>query len=133
MLLLRTVCSTDWKGRPSHQVLCVARTEHRQRPLTRKAAIEAMDADVREWMLNDLQVDEENSDEEQRAEWQRTGRGKPEEMDRPTLEAAWKHTDRFEMSLTDADHREFVERMEGDFTTIVYHLLKDDFECTDRT
>ena len=37
------------------------------------------------------------------------------------------------MSLTDADHREFVERMEGDFTTIVYHLLKDDFEYTDRT
>ena len=44
----------------------------------------------------------------------------------------WEHQDRFEMRLRDKDHREFVERMDGEFSTTVYHLLEDNFEYTER-
>lgn len=131
MLLLRTVCTTDWKGRPSHSVVLVAKTEGR------KEALVAMDKDVAEWMAVDIAADEYNelseTDEEPEAGWDKARAAELVATKTPAeLLEMWRHEDRFEMRLEDADHREFVERMGGDLCTIVYHLLRDDHTYTDR-
>lgn len=139
MLVLRTVCHTDWKGRPHHTVEMVAKTEHRQRPLTRKDAIAAMDADIHKWLSVDVAIQELGVLEE-------AGNPPNEEgwEDKRAAELAAAHTldelldmwkienQKWEMSLTDCDHREFAEVCDGDNTTTVYHLLKDDFDYTDK-
>ena len=48
MLVLRTVCTTDWKGRPDHSVVLVARAEDRE------SAKAAMDKDILKWMVVDI-------------------------------------------------------------------------------
>lgn len=130
MLLLRTVCSTDWKGRPNHSVSLVATTEGR------KDALAAMDKDVAEWMATDIAADEYNAMEGEEPEdgWdvrraeELVATKTPEE-----LKAMWQDgNSRFEMRLHDADHREFVERCDGDICTTVYHLLRDDHTYTER-
>jgi hypothetical protein len=136
MLVLRTVCSTDWKGRPSHSVVLVAKTENR------KEAIAAMDKDVAEWMAVDIAADEWNDKEQEGIEPEegsdvaRTAElvatETPEELKHRWMEAS--AGNRWEMQMQDADHREFVERIgdSGEFCTTVYHLLKDNHEYTER-
>ena len=62
MLVLRTVCCTDWKGRPSHTVVLIAKTE------SREEAIEAMNKDVEEWQAADLAADAESLEEAEEGE-----------------------------------------------------------------
>ena len=132
MLLLRTVCSTDWKGRPNHSVVLVAKTEGR------KEALKAMDADIAEWMAVDIAAQEYNelsdADEEPEEGWdERRAAELVATKTHEELKAMWQDGDsRFEMRLQDADHREFVERCDGDICTTVYHLLRDDHTYTER-
>lgn len=134
MLLFRTICSTDWKGRPSHSLVLVAKTANR------KDAIEAMDKDVVEWMAVDAAADEYNerceAGDEPEDGWD-TMRAKElaEESNPDFLKHRWMEGsagNRWEMQMSDADHREFVERLEGEWCTIVYHIQTDEHEYTER-
>ena len=104
MQLWRTVCSTDWKGRPHHSLTHIAESDKTDR------LIERQNEDVAEWQAQDIQNHNKNLDggEEKTTEW-----------------AIERH--RWEMDL-DAKLsrpalREFVEGSEGHWTTTVYHLV----------
>ena len=120
MLLLRTVCSTDWKGRPNHRVVRVAKTESREEIRS------AMDKDVAKWMAEDIANDEWSDDIVEDAN------ARAEELvatkTQAELQEMWQNSSRYEMRLHDADHREFVEKHDGDLCTTVYHLLSDQHE-----
>ncbi len=122
MLVLRTICTTDWKGRPNHRVVLVATTEDRVE------AIKAMDADVAKWMAQDIADEEENNGEQEIGWANQRAADLLATKTHEELKAMWQDSEetRFEMRLHDADHREFVERMDGDTCTIVYHMLNDD-------
>lgn len=131
MLLLRTICYTDWKGRPDHRIARIADGH------VLKDLLVAMDADVAKWMANDLACHREGELEET---------GEAEDFDADAyaaellatktpaeLKEQWEEEHvRWEMSLTDVGHREFVEKCEGDLTTTVYHILTDAHEYTER-
>lgn len=129
MLLFRTVCSTDWKSRPSHSLVLIANPE------SRAAAIEAMDKDVVEWMAADIAADEYNAhegDEELPDGWDTARADELVATKTPKeLLAIWITEDRFEMAVRHASHREFVEcDGDGNRCTTVYHLMDDDHEHT---
>ena len=107
MLVLRTVCTTDWKNRPNHRIVLVAKTENR------KEAIEAMDKDVEGWQAADLAYDLED------------GFAEPSKT--------WETSDRYEMSKEiGQDYREFLNQHgTGNLCTTVYHLLEDDHSYTE--
>lgn len=122
MQLFRTVCSTDFKSRPSHGLILVGTSVLGSPEFNKADRIEAlkdlMDKDVRDWQAHDIAAEETEDgtfDTKRIAEL-------INDKDLPLL---WKHVDRFEMQLTDEDHREFVERMDGDRTTVVYHFFGD--------
>lgn len=132
MLLLRTVCYTDWKGRPDHRVTFIADG------YARKAILAAMDKDVAKWMANDLACIREGELEE-------TGEAEDFDADayaaellatksQAELKDLWEEEHvRWEMVLQDADHREFSQVSgEGEYTTTVYHILTDAHEYTER-
>lgn len=139
MLVLRTICNTDWKGRPSHTVSLIAKVGMwKDEAKNREDAIEAMDKDVAKWMAVDIAADEwcekenEGIEPEAGSDTARAAELVATETPEKLLEM-WRHQDRFEMRLEDADHREFVERCEGDCTTIVYHFLTDENEGLEYT
>jgi len=145
MFLFRTTCNIDYKGRPNHMMVLVAKTENR------RDAITMMNQDVANWMAVDIasleccEADEteEEVDESQRVEDIQT-RNTPAEILKMWTDGDSSSDDewaRFEMDLapvlipnTDTrykpDHREFVQRTEGDVYTIVYHFLGDDYKYT---
>lgn len=116
MKLYRTVCNTDWKSRP-HHVLTDMGTG------TKEELVQRMDQDIREWMAQEVarvqieEAEDQDADEETLA---------LQLQDDPELAGKWKNEGRFEMKLCDGDgHREFVERMDGDRCTTVYHLAEE--------
>ena len=122
MHLFRTICSTDWKGRPSHMINLVASSDDR------KWLIERMNEDVREWMCVDLAFQNDEGDEAATAD----ALNNDKTVSNDEIKTDWSHEDRFEMRLYGGsgptpDHREFVERVDGEFSTTVYHFLADDF------
>lgn len=126
MRLYRTVCHTDWKGRPSHQLKLLAVSDDQE------WLREQMDKDVREWMAADVA----------RREWEDQSEGKEdvtkedeikfleervlELVGDSSLVGKWAvEHEKWEMSLPDKIHREFVEKDEGDLTTTVYHFMEE--------
>jgi len=125
-LLFRTICSTDWKGRPSHSLQYLGRgTEMQLEHL--------INEDVRATMAGDLAADECNEREE-RGEaleegWdiQRAAELLQSGVD---LKELWENSERFEMQFDEPRiGREFVLVRDGDGyrSTMVYHVEKDDF------
>lgn len=113
MQLYRTVCNTDWKCRPHHLLTYLGNG-------TKDELIEKMDADIREWMAQEIASDQIEGGEEASEEVLIARL-----LTDPELEAKWCHEGRYEMRLNDPDtyHREFVEKMDGDRSTTVYHFL----------
>ena len=122
MQLFRTVCSTDFKSRPTHHLYLVGETnEVDQQPLDRiKILKDLMDKDVREWQAGDVAVDEYDGSDDS---W--IDKRASELVDDPGLSANWENEDRFEMQTDDSDYRAFVNRCDDDLTTIVYHFFGD--------
>ena len=124
MQLFRTVCSTDFKCRPHHSLVLVATSVFGSPGFNKANRIEAlkslMDLDVREWQAHELAMEEMDDDGTQAI----TKRA-AELVSDPDLSESWKNEDRFEMQVHDSDHREFVERVDGDRTTTVYHFFGD--------
>lgn len=120
MQLFRTVCSTDWKSRPSHGLTLVGETNETNRIQILK---DLMDEDVRKWQAEDIALDEDDDDDEKR------NKRAAELIDDPDLAGSfgllWKNEDRFEMQTADVDYRAFVDRMDGDRITTVYHFFGD--------
>lgn len=121
MLLLRTVCNTDWKGRPSHHVTLVAKTK------ALEEAIEAMNKNVAEWMAADIAADEYNAEDDLSDDWDEVRTTQILTTKTPDeILQMWRHKDRFEMRLQNVNRREFVDRSDDNLCTIVYHFLNDD-------
>lgn len=121
--VFRTVCNTDWKSRPDHELTIVGVVD------TQEQAIKLMNDDVHGWMSSDVTVDDYNgmveSDCEPDDDWvndRKIGYLKttPEE-----LKKVWTHEDRWEMTLDDEESpcRKFAEVNECDRTTTVYHFI----------
>lgn len=53
LTLFRTDCSTDWKCRPSHSLMVIAKSDDRQ------TLIDAMNSDVEKWQAGDITNDNE--------------------------------------------------------------------------
>ena len=140
MLLVKTVCSTDWKGRPDHRVYFIARSD------SKDLLIKAMNEDVVEWMICDivdLEIELANEDEDEvvcdemaemleepgthfrhRLRDYRSSRvAELSKLSPKEIAKIWKNDERWEMELDDRSHREFVEGAEGEWQTTVYHLL----------
>ena len=125
LLVFRTVCSTDWKGRPSHRLTLVAKTENRE------MAIAAMNKDISEWIAYDIVAEEYEEYEGTESEKDWNMRRVTELLATKTsteLLGMWRRQGRYEMKLQNKDHREFVERMDGSFCTTVYHILTEDYK-----
>ena len=122
MQLFRTVCSTDWKSRPSHHLLLVGETnEADQQPADRIQILKGlMDKDVREFQAYDVATDEYDGSDDS---W--LDKRASELVNDPDLQGSWQNEDRFEMQTADSDHRAFVDRCDGDRTTTVYHFFGD--------
>lgn len=136
MLLYKTACSTDYKGRPTHQLTLVARAD------TVEQARAAMDQDVVVWMANDLamsQLDEVEEDEQTRNAtteervamyWAAHQKLAAEICTRTPeqIRSMWEqYPSRWEMQDVDAAPcREFVLSHEDGTSTLVYHILNDD-------
>ena len=139
MLVLRTVCTTDWKGRPDHSVVLVARAEDRE------SAKAAMDKDILKWMVVDIASQEllaMNEDDGWHTEpvvppdidenWELHRASSLLITETPdAIEKMWADTGeaRWEMQAQDQFSRKFVENIgDSDICTTVYHLLTDDLE-----
>lgn len=131
MLLFRTVCSTDNKNRPSHNLVFLAKSDNQAE------IVEAMNKDVALWMANDIAVGMYNQlEEEVEDDWDLKQVAKLlATKTRDEIKAMWledcKDDDRrFEMCLDSKTHREFVEVFTsvGYTCTTVYHLLDDDYK-----
>ena len=151
MLVLRTVCTTDWKGRPDHSVVLVARAEDRE------SAKAAMDKDILKWMVVDIASQEVVAcDEDDEPDFldlvglgpaARLVRDRLRRLDEnwesdrassllitetpDVIEKMWADTGeaRWEMQTQDEFSRKFVENIgDSDICTTVYHLLTDDLE-----
>lgn len=135
ILVVRTVCTTDWKGRPNHHVILIAKVE------TQEDAVEAMNKDAEKWMAVDIAASEflEGEDGEHGDNWELERATEILATKTPTeILEMWMELDtgkRWEMKMQDATkvHREFVERNSDDaeFCTTVYHFLTDDFQPID--
>lgn len=123
MRLVATICSTDWKGRPDHKIQTIAEVP------TIGAAVLAMAIDVFRFMVSDLLDDEEENSDECPEDWDRNTRQQElEAVDPAKIAEDWEiDSERFEMR-GDYKHREFVWKCDGDTSTLVYHLLDDNFE-----
>ena len=106
MRLFCTICSTDWKGRPTHNLELLSTSDDRD------YLVGHMDEDVLRWQKIDLDSDNEIAKEDEeptREEW--AGPDKQWEMSQP---------------LRSLDGRSFVIKgSDGDLTTVVYHILPD--------
>lgn len=133
MFLFRTICSTDWKCRPTHSLTNITTADNIEE------LVAAMNKDVRKWMSEDIATQEMSEMEEQGREplthnWE-TKRAEAIETDKMFSDAdvmdMWECEDRFEMTLRSTApgepaprHREFVDRMgDGDRTTVAYHFF----------
>lgn len=137
MLLTKTTCSTDYKGRPSHQLVLVARTT------TVDEAKAAMDRDVVNWMASDVaisQLDEQDEDEQTRNAtteervalyWSTHQKLTAEISTRNPADilSMWEqYPSRWEVQreIEEQPCREFVLSHEEGTCTLVYHMLNDD-------
>jgi hypothetical protein len=113
MQLWRTVCSTDWKGRPHHSLTLIAESDKTDR------LIERQNEDVAEWQALDIRNHNENLEdgEEKTTEW-------AIERYRWEMDLDAKLSSRSSAaSFWSSALREFVEGSEGHWTTTVYHLV----------
>lgn len=106
--LFRTVCSTDWKGRPSHSLLLLLASDNRD------LLIAKQDEDVEEWQREELEALAQMAEEE--------GTAAPTEWALANV--------RWEMDrLNEKSLRSFVEKdTEGGIFTTVYHICLVDFD-----
>ena len=115
MRLYRTVCSTDWKCRPSHLLVFVGEG-------TKEELAQKMDEDVRDWMVIDVAAANEKDgvDDESKA-YQKALK------DNPDLPELWwgNQQNRWEMSRSEGNIcRSFAENDgDGNRCTVVYHFL----------
>lgn len=112
--LFKTNCATDWKGRPSHTLVCLGVVA------SFAEAVALQDKDVAEWQANDLECDKE-----EREEMRASGDYTEEEIgEAPT---GWEiPNERWEMRNEDPTKnlRQFASRWEdGGTWGLVYHLL----------
>lgn len=145
MLVLRTVCTTDWKGRPDHQVVLICSipfgSSESRSILTslRTHAVAAMDKDILKWMVADIASQEllaMNEDDEGSLalvpdeNWESHRASELLLTKTPdAIEKMWADTgeSRWEMQIEDQFSRKFVEKIgDSDLCTTVYHLLTDD-------
>ena len=125
-LLFRTVCSTDWKARPSHSLVFLGRgTEMQLEHL--------INEDVRRTMAEDLAADEYNERSERGDEpedgWDAL-RAEQLLQSGVDLKALWENGERREMQYDEPRiGREFVLTCDDDGyrATMVYHVERDDF------
>lgn len=124
-LLFRTVCSTDWKARPSHSLVYLGRgTEMQLEHL--------INEDVRRTMAEDLAADEYNERSEQGEEladgWDALRAEQLLQSD-VDLKELWENNCRYEMQHDEPRiGREFVLLHDDGYrSTMVYHVEKDDF------
>ena len=127
MLLFRTICITDWKCRPNHDLLFLGQGTKEE--LVRKIAV-----DVQHWQAEDVVADEACAlmDRDERIPEGFERRRAAELTADPDLGTKWEKSNRrFEMAVHPADQtgeREFadVDHEDGCRCTIVYHFLNDD-------
>jgi len=144
MLVLRTVVTTDWKNRPDHRIVLIAKGLE-----NKIAAVAAMDNDILNWMAADI-ASQEFMEMNEDLGFPINNEGEPV---MPDIDEAWelrrasellttKTSDEFEkkwaisgdvryemQKIQDKFGREFVETIgDTDLCTIVYHLMTDDFE-----
>ena len=143
MLVLRTVCTTDWKGRPDHRVVLIAKIPIGVHVFEDKmAAKAAMDKDVVKWMAADianqefLAMSEDDEGEpvvpDVDEDWELHRASSLLITETPdAIEKMWADTGeaRWEMQAQYQFSRKFVENIgDSDICTTVYHLLTDDLE-----
>ncbi len=127
MLLIRTVCNTDWKGRPDHGVMILGKGTIEE--LVRLREADVLDLIIEELVednridLEESEADEETIDkscEEYKAQLLNLGEEK--------LKAAWeKDGERWEMERSDklTAQREFAWSNDGNFSSIVYTFVEE--------
>lgn len=104
LTLYRTLCSTDHKHRPFHELIKLGSG-------TREDLLRLQDEDVQKWQAQDLQIERENAsdDEEIPSTWERMG--------------GYFESQRWEIERKDPQEcRKFTGYREGDSWSIVYHI-----------
>jgi len=150
MLVIRTVCTTDWKGRPDHRVVLIAKIAVGAHEFEdRVAAVAAMNEDILKWMVVDIASQELLAMNEDDG-WHTEPVVSPDidenwELHRASsllitktpdaIEKMWADTGeaRWEMQAQDEFSRKFSRKFvenigDSDICTTVYHLLTDDLE-----
>jgi len=124
MQLFRTVCSTDWKGRPTHDL-------QRLSVGTQDALVAHMDLDIRQTQAEDVAREEAADREEhggprldsQEAEDWTQARIQQLLAD-PELRTIWSNSERWEMDRKPGQiFRVLAYKLDGDYISIVYHFL----------
>lgn len=125
LTVFRTTCCTDWKCRPSHDVVVVGRAENQEE------AVKEMDIDIRAWMAVDVATNEynelEEAGEEPNDDWTMKRIEELLLMEPVELGMLWQHENRWEMERDDDGSdvlRKFAETNEGDRVTTVYHFIE---------
>ena len=103
--LIKTICSTDWKGRPDHTIKFMG--------IGSRDELQTLaDDDIAKWQAIDLASDEQIAEED--------------EEEPPT---EWETNHRWEMKLEEPaserkEYRQFAERDDnGNTSSTTYHLL----------
>lgn len=115
MILYKTTCSTDWKGRPHHSIKVLGASDDRN------WLLQLQNADVAKWQKGDIDDDNENAD--------------ADEGSVHTPLTTWEiEGERWEMQAENpkelGPQRVFAGKIESDTWSIVYHI-HDDSEWDD--
>ncbi len=119
LTVFRTVCSTDWKCRPSHSLVIVGQAENQEK------AVEMMNQDIHVWMVVDVAVESGNEVEVLVDDISTTTRTDVLLLKtQDEVKEMWENEERWEMKLDSGKVcREFVEKIDEDRTTTVYHFI----------
>lgn len=119
MRLYRTMCMTDWKGRPTHRLRLIACSDDKG------WLVGLMNSNVLEWQAEDVVTLEEEEAEENGRSFDREARLAELRCD-PDLPNKWASENvRWEMKGCLIEGREFVDKSTDVLCTIVYHFLED--------
>lgn len=126
MQLFKTLCATDWKGRPEHTLTLVASAEGEHAPTARGLLLEFMGRDVEEWQERDRVADRQNAEADAATDelpaYSEDGWGIYQERWEMNLErdfAVSKETKPY----VGESLRQFVWTHNGEFQTLVYHIM----------
>jgi len=110
LTLFKTLCATDWKHRPHHELIILGTG-------TKEELLKLQDEDVKRWQATDIVIDKEHAAELEESD---ISKYVPE-----TWERIGGHFEvqRWEMDRKDPQEcRKFTGFCEGDSWSIVYHI-----------